>query len=128
MTDYAAQVPSMSNKGVFVAKGEKKLVVLSGRTTIGAAGAIGTQTVDDPGITFTKNAGTGDYAITYPKGTHLAGVITNLVSVANTVNGWNLKAVSATSGTLNIITTAAGTATNPASGDEIRLLLFIEGA
>lgn len=88
---------------------------------IGAAGAVGTLTADDPGITVAKNAGAGTYDITFPK-CLAARIFATLVSAAGTVKITNLATISATAGTAQLITSApGGAATNPANGDVIQL-------
>lgn len=123
MTDYAGNMSL--NRDTFNATGAFKLIILQARCTIGAAGAVGTVEAHDPAITFTKNGGTGDYAITYPKCTKCQPVVT-LVSPADTVQSVNCKAKSPTAGTLNIITQDASTAANPANGDVIEVTFFCE--
>ena len=123
MTDYAANMGL--RKDTFNAKKGPKLVILQARCPIGASGAVGTVVADDPAITFTKNGGTGDYAITFPKCSKCQPVVT-LLSAADTVNTTNYKAKDAAAGTLNIITQDGSTAANPANGDIIEVTLFIE--
>lgn len=123
MTDYVGNM-SLKDK-VYNAKDVRKLVVLQATMTIGAAGAVGATTVDDAAITFTKNGGTGDYAITYPKCARCQ-VIVSFVSVANTVNNFNVKAKAPTSGTVNVLALSGATATNPASGDVMEITFLCE--
>ncbi len=101
---------------------------ISSHTSIGASGAIGTTTADDPGCTLTKNGGTGDYTYAFP--TAPAGRIVGIsvVSAAATVsNNVSVKTFDPTAGTLNFITNnPAGTATNPANGDVIHIHLDLD--
>jgi hypothetical protein len=100
---------------------------LSLDVSIGASGAIGTLTADDPGITATKNGGTGDYTFgfpTAPKGR--IGAI-YVVSAAGTIKGLGVVSFDPTAGTLNMVThNGGGTATNPASGDVIHVELWLD--
>lgn len=93
--------------------------------TIGAAGAVGTLLADDPGVTIAKNAGAGTYDLTYPKAIR-AQIMCNVVSAANTVNGWRIVAINAAAGTAQIAFMAAGVITNPANGDVLQIQLWLD--
>lgn len=100
---------------------------ISADVSIGASGAIGTTQADDPGVTLTKNGGTGDYTLAFP--TAPKGRITSIyvVSAAGTIKGLGVVSFDPTAGTLNFIThNGGGTATNPASGDVIHVGLSLD--
>jgi hypothetical protein len=95
-------------------------------TITGGAGAVGSQDTDDPNLTVAKNAGTGLYDITFPKG-QKARVYAIVLSPAGTVKTWYLTALSATAGTAQIqLGNGGGTATNPAASDQIFLYIRVE--
>lgn len=121
MAQYAADVSDYP-----LLSGKRDRIVLSADQTIGAAGAVGAIVKDDPGITVAKAGGTGTYDITFPAAP--AGrLIASLTSAAGTVSQYSIAAFSATAGTAQVITRApAGTATNPASGDVLSLVLVLD--
>jgi hypothetical protein len=88
---------------------------------IGASGAVGTAD-GDSGITLAKSD-TGEYALVFPA-CPKALVHVGLKSAAGTVTEAILLAKSATAGTATIQTSAAGVATEPASGDAIYVFVF----
>jgi hypothetical protein len=93
---------------------------------IGAAGAVGTLTADDPGVTVAKNASAGTYDITFPKA-QKARIFAELYSPAGTVKTHWWAAYDAAAGTAQlVIGNGGGTATNPASGDEIWLTFKLD--
>ena len=121
MTAIAGDIPDYNCKSA-----KRDRVMLCGEQTIGAAGAVGTLVADDPGLTITKNASTGTYDIVYPKAI-AAKLLCQLVSAAGTVKIVNTVAISASAGTAQIVTSApGGSATNPASGDVIHLMLMLD--
>lgn len=102
--------------------GKRDRLRLRAKQVIGAAGAVGALTADDPGITVAKNAGTGVYDITFPKAIAAEIAVKALYSPAATVKTWWLVAYDASAGTAQIaIGNGGGTATNPASADELHL-------
>jgi len=121
MTTIAGDLPSYPSHS---AKRDRVLVAAS--QAIGAAGAVGTLTADDPGVTVTKNAAAGTYDVVFPKAI-AAKIVPVVKSAAGTVVGAYLTAYSASAGTAQVVTTAGdGTATNPANGDELHLLLWLD--
>ncbi|HLV68332.1 MAG TPA: hypothetical protein VKY73_21090 [Polyangiaceae bacterium] len=101
--------------------------------TIGSAGAVAS-VAGSPGLTASLKANSeGTYTVTFPACQRVA-IVPGLLSVAQTVDGIHLTAVSATAGTAEVVTTAlaedngdyAREATDPASGDVITLLFFAE--
>lgn len=118
MTTYAGDASVYPAKGY----GSRDYVEFRAKQVIGASGAVGTLTKDDPQVTVAKNAGTGTYDITFPKCTDVT-ILAALVSAAGTVKTFWLAAQSATAGTAQLVTgNGGGTATNPASADEIHLV------
>jgi hypothetical protein len=100
--------------------------ILCADQVIGAAGAVGTLTADDPGVTVAKNAGTGVYDITFPKAIR-ATIDVSLYSPAGTVKTWWIVAMSASAGTAQIaIGNGGGTATNPASADVLGIVFTLD--
>lgn len=121
MTLIAGDIPDW---GLLSAKRDR--IVISAKQVIGAAGAVGALTVDDNGVTVTKNAGAGTYDITFPRAID-AKIYSQLLSAAGTVKITSLAALSASAGTAQLITSApGGAATNPASGDEIHMLFVLD--
>lgn len=122
MTAIAGDVPHYPMKC-----GKRDRLELLAKQVIGAAGAVGALTADDPGITVAKNAGTGVYDITFPKAIAAQVGVRALYSPAGTVKTWWLVAYSASAGTAQIaIGNGGGTATNPASSDEIHLEFMLD--
>jgi hypothetical protein len=123
MTTIAGNIAAQNVKKT--AKSER--MDLHGHCPIGASGAVGTIVADDPGITLTKNGGTGDYTLAFP--TAPVGRILTLyvVSPAATIKTvWTLS-FDATTGAWNFITgNGGGTATNPASGDVIHFAVSLD--
>lgn len=91
---------------------------------IGATGAVGTLTKDDPDITVTRSA-TGTYDVTFPKG---QDIHVNVSWKSTTLIGWRLNAYDATAGTFTVKTLAesAGTiaVTDPGNGDDLFLEIW----
>lgn len=122
MTDVAGNVPYWDAKSA-----KRDRLRIQAKQAIGAAGAVGTLTADDPGVTVAKNAGTGVYDITFPKAIDAQISVKALYSPAATVKTWWLVAYSASAGTAQIaIGNGGGTATNPASADEIHLEFLLD--
>jgi hypothetical protein len=104
-----------------VAAATQWVVIAQADIPIGAAGAVGT--IDgDTGITCV-NSGTGTFNLTYPP-CMKAKFQLCLQSAAATVTEAILTAKSATAGTAALRTSKAGTATNPANGDVITVLIL----
>lgn len=92
------------------------------KVPIGATGAVGTLVKDAP-IDVTRDS-TGTYSITYPKSADCE-VRVGIMSAAGTVVTANPTACDGTAGTATFVTrNAAGSATDPASGDV--LLIFVK--
>lgn len=116
-------------------------ICLHGTIVIGAAGAISSQSAQrDCGVTFVKNAATGQYDGTIHRGYRRAmtGWADTVGATAGTVpgaaklgfiTGISAAQYAGTSGvsTFSIVTTAAdgATATNPTSGDIIAWELWV---
>lgn len=103
-------------------------LMFRGKFTVGASGAINASPiVDDPQLTLTKNGGgNGWYDLTFPQGFEV-DIIVSLYSPAKTVATSTITAYSSTAGTaLFKVTNAAGTDTNPASSDEIRVQVYVK--
>jgi len=123
MTTIAGDI---SGYRVLSPKRERMLINI--RTTIGAAGAVSATDADDPACTCTKNGGTGDYTFGFPNALKGSAFV-SMVSAAGTVKTHWQVAFSPTAGTLNIVTgNGGGTATNPASGDVLHVLLVLDTA
>lgn len=121
MTAVAGDIPDYP-----ALSAKRDRIVLCGEQVIGAAGAVGALTADDPGLTITKNASAGTYDIVYPKAI-AAKLLCQLVSPAGTVKIVNTVAISASAGTAQIVTSApGGAATNPAASDVIHVLLLLD--
>jgi len=121
MTAVAGDIPDYE-----ALSAKRDRVMLSATQAIGAAGAVGALTSDDPGITIAKNAGAGTYDITFPKAV-AAKIYSQLLSAAGTVKITSLAALNAAAGTAQLVTSApGGAATNPANGDELHLLLLLD--
>ena len=122
MTQVAGDIASYPMKS-----GKRDRMVLLARQVIGAAGAVGALTSDDPGITVAKNAGTGVYDITFPKAIAATVSVKALYSPAATVKTWWLVALDASAGTAQIaIGNGGGTATNPASADRLDIEFLLD--
>lgn len=96
---------------------------------IGGAGATGTLLQQPPGMTVT-NTGTGTFdvaamPVAQALSTGKSRPYFTLYSPANTVKECIMTASDFNAGTMSIITSKAGTAANPASGDYI--LINFEG-
>lgn len=121
MTAVAGDIPDWDLRSA-----KRDRIMVCGEQVIGAAGAVGVLTADDPGLTITKNGSTGTYDIVFPKAI-AAKLICQLVSPAGTVKIVNTVAISASAGTAQIVTSApGGAATNPASADVIHLMLLLD--
>lgn len=121
MSTHAAEIAGYIDRSA-----RRDVITLEAVQTIGASGAVGALDSDDPGITVTKNASAGTYDITYPKAPK-GRLYPSVISVAGTVVGYNVTAFDPTAGTAQVVTVnGAGTATNPASGDKIQLMLRLE--
>jgi hypothetical protein len=122
MTDVSGNVSSYPAKSA-----RRERTSFAAVITIGAAGAVGAQDVDDPGMVLTKNGGTGDYTLAFPLAPR--GFIRALyvVSAAGTIKGVGVISFDPTAGALNFITHAGeATATNPASGDKVHVELGLD--
>jgi len=94
---------------------------------IGATGAptVDATKCDDPGITITR-ASAGIYDLVYPKCVDVR-INIEAMSPLGTVLGAVLLAKSATAGTAQFRTfNDAGTATDPASGDDLNIVLVMD--
>lgn len=104
----------------------ERAIVLEFSQTIGAVGAVGALDKDDPAVTVAKDAGAGEYDITFPTA-QKARLYWSLESPLGTVKTAWITALSATAGTATLITgNGGGTATDPASGDKIHVMLVLE--
>jgi hypothetical protein len=102
--------------------GNPDVVIAAALITIGAAGAV-SSTTGTPGIAA-ANGGAGVFSLTFPPCVEAIIQLT-LKSAASTVEEVILTARSASAGTATIQTqVSGGTATNPASGDEIHVLIY----
>jgi len=91
--------------------------------TYGASGAP-TDSADHPSISTTRNS-TGNYALKYPPCADF-DLDFCIISATQAVSNVVITALNTTAGTATIVTTnAAGTATDPASGDVIHLNLSL---
>jgi hypothetical protein len=107
--------------------GKRDRIRLEARVTIGAAGAIGSQETDDPGLVVSKNAGTGVYDLVFPKAPKGSMGPPAIVSPAGTVKSAWIVSFSATLGTAQVaIGNGGGTATNPATSDVLVFELQLE--
>jgi hypothetical protein len=123
MTAVAGDIASSYNAKA----GKRDRLTLKAVQVIGAAGAVGALTADDAGITVAKDAGTGVYNITFPKALAASVSVDTIYSPAATVKSWWLVAYSAAAGTAQIaIGNGGGTATDPASGDELHLRFVLD--
>lgn len=121
MTAVAGDIADYALKSV-----KRDRTILCADQVIGAAGAVGTLTADDPGVTITKDAGTGVYNIVFPKAIR-ATIDVSLYSPAGTVKTWWIVAMSASAGTAQIaIGNGGGTATNPASSDVLGIVFTLD--
>lgn len=124
MTVVAGNIASQYQMKSSPPKGDR--LMLAGTIPIGGSGAVGTVVADDPAITATLN-GTGDYTLAFPTSpTGRPGTL-QVKSAAGTIKGWGTTAFDATAGTWRVILhNGAGTATQPASGDEIHFTVFLD--
>ena len=91
---------------------------------IGATGAVGTQIFGPPGVTYTRT-GVGTYTVVYPAALGVGLIPYVAKSAASTVVDCVVTAKNGPAGTATLVYgNAAGTATDPASGDIIGLLMF----
>lgn len=121
MTDIAGNIADYELKHI-----KPNVQIAQAELTVGASGAVGSQDTDDPGLSFTKNGGTGDYTLAFPKCPKARVIGVSLISPAGTVEGVNLVALDATAGTFNFVTNnGGGTATNPASSDKVHVTLAL---
>lgn len=115
MTEFAGDIAPYE-----LGAARRNQILLCMAITIGAAGAVGSVEKDDPALGATKDAGTGEYDLTFPKSLGCAYWF-QLESPLGTVTDVEVTvAASASAGTVTIVTQNSGsTATNPASGDRI---------
>jgi hypothetical protein len=99
-------------------------VIATADFPIGASGAVGA-IVGDPGISLVK-ADTGVYTLTYPPALRVKLFPSIKVSAATTVTEIIGTACDATAGTATLQTSKAGTATEPASGNILSVLIIAE--
>lgn len=120
MTTIAGNIGGRYRKDAVAPKGVR--LEITADISIGAAGAVGTTTADDPGCSLTKNGGTGDYTFAFPTSPNGRVRTIYVVSAAGTIKGLGIISFDPTAGTLNFIThNGGGTATNPANGDKIHI-------
>jgi hypothetical protein len=93
---------------------------------VGAAGAVGTITSDDPGVTVAHGSA-GVYNLTFPAGADANGQLDGSpVSAAGTVTGFSINAFAPNLGTAQITCRASGgAATDPANGDRVMIQIFM---
>ena len=97
--------------------------IAQARCAIGATGAVGTTTGQ---VGFTR-ASAGNYTLVYPASKY-AHILVSIISPLGTVRDAYVSAQDAPAGTATIICgNAAGTATDPASGDILMLTIIGEG-
>jgi len=95
------------------------------KVPIGATGAVGTYTPDAPDFTVAR-ASAGTYTLGYPTGKD-AQIDVSIVSAAGTVVTAQLTAQDATAGSATLVTRAfGGAATDPASGDVLRIRISVK--
>lgn len=105
---------------------ERELTMLTSSVAIGAAGAVDSTIAGyrvAPGVTV-ANTGTGTFSVAYPAAPNATICAFIELSAAATVTEAILTAKAPSSGTATLRTSKAGTATNPASGDLIGLVIF----
>ena len=96
------------------------------KIVVGGSGAV-TSSNGSPGVSAAKDAGTGVYNLTFPKCSGITLTGWSLKSAAGTVKTLWVVAYDASAGTAQIaIGNGGGTATNPASGDEIHLQFDVQ--
>jgi hypothetical protein len=116
---WATQAPAGFSKG----KACSEWVEMFVKIPIGGTGAVGTL-VKDSEIDVVRDSA-GQYTLTYPKGQDCVPVIAT-VSAAATIITCAPTAMDATAGTLTVVCrNAAGAATDPASGDILRIVLKV---
>jgi len=124
MTAVAGNIAAQYLMKSAPAKGDR--LMLCATIPIGASGAVGTLVADDPAFTATLN-GTGDYTVAFPTSPVGRPGFLQVKSAAGTIKGWGTTAWDATAGTWRfILHNGAGTATQPANGDEIHLSVVLD--
>jgi hypothetical protein len=105
---------------------EREVIAITSSVAIGAAGAVDSTIAGyrvAPGVTV-ANTGTGTFSLAYPVCPNATIKVFVEMSAAATVTEAILTAKSPTAGTATIRTSKAGTATNPASGDLIGVVIL----
>lgn len=105
---------------------ERELTFITSSVAIGAAGAVDSSISGyrvAPGVTM-ANTGTGTFSLVYPACPNAVVHVFIEQSAAATVTEAICTAKSPSAGTATVRTSKAGTATNPASGDLIGVVVF----
>jgi hypothetical protein len=105
---------------------ERELTLITSSVAIGAAGAVDSSITGyrvAPGVVM-ANTGTGTFSLVYPACPNATVLAFIEQSAAATVTEAILTAKSASAGTATVRTSKAGTATNPASGDLVGIVIF----
>ncbi len=109
--------------------GRRDRIEIELQCTIGATGVVNAPLVgsDDPAMNIVRGGSAGLYNVTFPPGADLRGTFdVTLISPAGTVKGWYGVSFAPNSGTLSFQTiNASGTATDPASADQIAVTITL---
>jgi len=109
-----------------VSSTELQLRLITSSVAIGAAGAVDSTVTGyrvAPGVVM-ANTGTGTFSLVYPACPNAVVHVFVESSAAATVTEAILTAKSPSAGTATVRTSKAGTATNPASGDLIGVIVY----
>ena len=121
MTDFAADIAQTYD----CKSGVRDRIILLGSFVLGTSGAVASQSVDDPKMVVTKEAGAGDYTLTFPKA--LRGFLRAWNQVGTTIFGCHVSLFDAGAGTATFHTRIAdGTDTNGTAADVIAYELILD--
>lgn len=109
-----------------VQTGKGGRVILKHAITIGAAGAVSSEVVDDGHCAATYST-TGTYTLTFPAANNGA-IFFSIQSASATVTHAYLTAASFSGGTATFVTSSVSAPADPASGNIITILYVLDSA
>jgi hypothetical protein len=112
------------------------IVDLFARATFGASGAVTVDTVQSKGIKSIVKNSTGDYTITLADGYQKLLAVKHAFDTSGASGAapaapsmWiKAQSINASNGTIEVVFNAAGTATNPASGEAVVIHIVVKNS
>ena len=94
------------------------------KAELGTSGAVDNNTGTDPGWTLTKPSGTGLYRITGPKSANFTVLDCRLIMATYADRKVDVEEIDSGAGTIDIRTSAAGSAANGTDGDLVSVVVL----